>query len=177
MRASGALMIAVLMAAGYALYLSSRDAASSFDAVTGAAEGLREEGIAGQPFDRDSAASMVSAMESLAADPETINEHLADLRTFTETAAAWAASSPAASSDLHVAVSLRAAAGELRAHALSPSAAHLSRARRKLESARASLDGSDTTAGSATDGLRDRLENLQQSAEEQRQELDEALRR
>jgi hypothetical protein len=180
MRASGALLIAALLAAGYALYLNGRDATASLDAVTTMADGLREERVAGRSFDTQAAASMIAAMEELVAAPDTIGDHIADLRVFADTAGSWAAGASSASLELHVAVSLRTAAGELRAHALDPSDAHLARARQKLDSARASLAGEDNPdrrPGRATDGLRDRLENLQQSAEEQRQSVDEALKR
>jgi hypothetical protein len=173
-------MIAVLVAAGYVLYLSGRDADSSLDAVATMADGLREEGASAQPFDPAAAASMVAALETLLAAPDTIDDRLADLRLFSETAGSWAASAPSASSDLHVAVSLRSAAGELRAYALNPSAAHLDRARFKLDAARATLAGEaagDAGPRLATDGVRDQLENLQQSAQERQLEVDEALKR
>lgn len=180
MRFSGAFLIAVLVAAGYVLYLSGRDASSSLDAVSAMAEGLREEGASGRPFDPAGAASMIAALETLLAAPESIEGHLADLRQFGETAGSWAAAAPSASPELHVAVSLRSAAGELRAHALSPSAAHLARARLKLDAARTSLPGGqagDPDPRLATDGVRDQLENLQQSAQERQLEVDEALKR
>lgn len=180
MRFSGAFMIAVLMAAGYVLYLSGRDAGSSLDAVATMADGLREEGASARPFDPAAAASMAAALEALLAAPETIEDHRTDLRVFAETAGSWAAAAPSASRELHVAVLLRSAAGELRAHALDPSAAHLDRARFKLEAARATLAGEaggDPDPRLATDGVRDQLENLQQSAQERHLEVDEALKR
>lgn len=180
MKVSGALMIAVLMAAGVTLYLSSRDASSSLDAVTAMADELREEGAAARPFDRAAAASMIKAIEELLAAPASIGDHVADLRLLADTAGSWADAAPSASAELHVAVSLRVAAGELRAHALSPSATHLMRARQNLDEARATLAGGGEAGPgtrSATDGVRDRLDNLQQSAQERRLELDEALKR
>jgi hypothetical protein len=179
-RFSGAFMIAVLVAAGYVLYLSGRDAGSSLDAVATMADGLREEGASARPFDPTAAASMAAALEALLAAPETIDDRLADLRLFAETAGSWAAAAPSASRELHVAVLLRSAAGELRAHALDPSASHLDRARFKLEAARATLAGAaagDPDPRLATDGVRDQLENLQQSAQERQLEVDEALKR
>ncbi len=82
---------------------------------------------------------MIAAMEDLLATPDTISDHVEDLQFFAETAASWAKAAPSPSSDLHLAVSLRQAAGELRSYALRSSPVHLMRARRYLEESR---DGS-----------------------------------
>ena len=181
LRISAGLLLSALLAAGYALFLSGRDARSSLDAVTALADGLRDEQAIGATLDRATAEAMAVAMETLLAAPETIAYHVEDLRAIAQTAAAWAAASPTASPELHAAVCLRTAAGHLRAYALGPSPQHLLQAERKLADARLSLRGggvgSSGSGGLATDGLRDRLGDLEQAAQEQRQELDEALAR
>ena len=180
MRCSTILSLGALMAVGVMLYLNSRDAVSSLDAVATVASDLREEGVAGQALDRDLAHQMVDVMEDLLAAPDTISDHVEELKTFAASAASWADAAPSPSSDLHAAVSLRQAAGELRAYALDPTVAHLMRARNHLESARTALYGEGTGSGPgpglATGAIRDRLENLQQSQQEQQQELDEAIK-
>jgi hypothetical protein len=180
MRFSGALFLLLLMGVGVMLYLGGRDATSSLDAIATVATDLREEGVDGRPLDPIAAHQMINAMNALLDSPETISEHVGDLKTFAATAAAWADAAPSPSSELRTAVSLRKAAGELRAQALSPSAVHIMRARRHLESATDALDITSTGIGGAgpglaTDAIRDRLENLQQSQQEQYQELDEEL--
>ncbi|MCU0233172.1 MAG: hypothetical protein MUE90_03975 [Thermoanaerobaculales bacterium] len=181
LRISGGLLLAALLAAGYALYLSGRDARASLDAVSALADGLRDEQAAGAPLDRATAEAMAAAMETLRAAPETIADHVEELRAIAHTAAAWAAAAPTASPELHAAVCLRTAAGHLRAYALGPSPQHLLQAERSLAEARLALSGGGAgasgSAGLATDGLRDRLGDLEQAAREQRQELDEALAR
>jgi hypothetical protein len=180
MRWSGGFLVAALLAAGFALYLTGRDALTSIDAVSAVADGLREDREGSSGLDPSSAEQMITAMESLLEAPETIGESIDDLRTFADTAASWAAAAPVASRELHVAVSLRGAAGDLRAHALNPSPTHLMRARRRLSSARSTLSSwrsgdEPTEPVLVTDGLRDQIQNLEQSHREQQQEVDEAI--
>jgi len=179
MRVSGILMIGVLIAAGFVFYLTGRDATTSLDAVATVATDLREEGVAGRPLDRAAAQRMISAMESLLAAPETISDHVEDLKSFAATAAAWAQAAASPSLELRTAVSLRSAAGELREYAIRSTQTHLMRARRSLDGARAALAGEATGAGPglATEAVRDRIQNLQRSQQEQQQELAEELNR
>lgn len=180
-RIAGGFLVVIVLTAGFALFLSGRDAQESLDAVATVAESLREEGREGEPLDRGAATAMATALDQLLASPDRIAGHVEDLKTMSETAARWAAAAPALSADLHAAVSLRSAAGELRTYAVRPSQQALDRARFKLTEARASLSGGDgATArpdGLVTDGLRDQLKNLEESAREQQLEMDEALRR
>jgi len=181
MRISGAFLVVALLAAGFTLYLTSQDATSSIDAVTTMAGQLREQGVEGQVLDGETARRMVAAMDDLVDSPDSITDHVDDLRVIVDTAASWAAASPPASRDLHIAVSLRSAAGDLRAYALRPSASLLTRAGHRLDQARRSLDGSEGGEAAeprlATDGLRDQLHNLEQAQREQQQQVDEALKR
>ncbi len=124
---------------------------------------------------------MISAMEDLVEAPDTISDHVADLKTFGATAASWADAAATPSAELHVAVALRRAAGELRGYALEPRDIRLSRARQLLSAALSGLDsGSGELDGGRGPGLavgavRDRIENLQQSHQERIQEVDEEL--
>jgi hypothetical protein len=182
MRISGGLLVAAVLAAGFALFLTGRDARTTFDAVDTAAKGLREEGVEGRTVDTEKAVRMVAFLGDLLEFPDSIEENLGDLRAVTQAAASWAAAAPPASRELHMAVNLRSAAGELRAYGLSPSPRHLARARRHLEQAQNSLENSMNGAAEpppslATDGLRDQLQNLEQAQREQRQQIDESLKR
>ena len=168
------------MAVGFMLYLTGRDATSSLDAISVVATNLREEGVEGSSLDRDLARQMIAAMDDLVVSPETIPEHVEELKTVAATAASWAQGALAPSAELRAAVSLRKAAGELRAQALSPSTAHLMRARRYLRAANDALNSTGAGAnapgpGLATDAIRDKLENAEQAQREKYQELDEEL--
>ncbi len=169
MRISGALFLTILIAVGYMLYLSGRDATASLDAVAEVATDLREVGVTGRALDRDLALQMIDAMEGLLDTPDTIPDHIDDLKTFSATAAAWADAAPSPSS-------------ELRGQATRPSTVHLMRARRYLDVASDAIQFAGTGPGGpgpglATDAVRDRLDNLQQSQQERYQELDEELNR
>jgi hypothetical protein len=164
------------------LYLTGRDATASLDAVAVVATDLREAGVTGRALDRDLALQMINGMDGLLETPDTIPDHLDDLKTFASTAAAWADAAPSPSSELRAAVAIRKAAGELRAQATRPSTMHLMRASRYLDVAsdaiRFGVAGSGGSGpGLATDAVRDRLDNLQQSQQERYQELDEELDR
>ncbi len=180
MRISGALFLIILIAVGYMLFLTGRDATSSLNAVAVVATDLREAGVTGRALDRDLALQMIDAMDGLLNAPDTIPDHIEDLKTFSATAAAWADAAPSPSSELRAAVAIRKAAGELRAQATRPSTTHLMRARRYLDVASDAIRFAATGPGGpgpglATDAVRDRLENLQQSQQERYQELDEEL--
>lgn len=182
MRISGGFMVTALLAAGFTLYLTGRDTSSTSDAVATVADELREQGVTGQSLDRETANRMATVMDGFLDFPDTIGDHVDDLRIMAETAASWAAAADSASRDLHIAVSLRSAAGDLRAYALGPSQVKLARARRHLDQALSSLEGGATEDGAhppsmATDALRDQLHNLEQAQREQRQQVDEALKR
>jgi len=180
-RLFGIFFIGMLIAVGFFLYLGARDATSSLDAVTAVASTLRESDVDASALDRRMAGEIISAMEVLQAEPETISDHLAELKVFAATAASWAEAAATPSTELHLAVAIRGAAGELRGYALTPSDVRLMRAHRLLEAARSTLEGvGDGGAGDgpglAVGGVRDRIDNLQQSHQERIQEVDEELR-
>jgi hypothetical protein len=182
MRIFGIFFLGALIAAGFYLYLGARDATSSLDAVAIVASGLREENVTGSTLDRETARQMISAMEELLAAPDTISDHVEDFKTFAATAASWADAAATPSAELHIAVALRRAAGELRGYALEPQDIRLSRARLLLTAARSSLDspsdgmGGGQGSGLAVGAVKDRIDNLQQSHQERIQEVDEELK-
>ena len=105
-----------------------------------------------------------------------------DLKTFGATTASWADAAATPSAELHIAVALRRAAGELRGYALEPREIRLSRARQLLTAAQSSLVGGSAGVdggqgpGLAVGAVKDRLDNLQQSHQERIQEVDEELK-
>jgi hypothetical protein len=69
---------------------------------------------------------------------------------------------------------LRSAAGELREYSLRPADRHLKAAAQELDSAAAALAG-EPVRNNPTDALRDQLDNLQRSHQEQQLAVDEEL--
>jgi DNA-binding TFAR19-related protein (PDSD5 family) len=77
-------------------------------------------------------------------------------------------------------VAIRTAAGELRGYAIRPRSTGLDAARRELERARYALtavdtEGSVAPSGLVTEGVRDRLHNLEMSQKERALEVEEEL--
>ena len=163
------------------VFLQSRDVTAKREALTMIATELREEGVEAIRFDRDRAFALIAELEALAADPEALPNHVDDLKTISETAAGWAAGAASPSSELHASVALRAAAGELRGHAVRPTSTGLDKARRKLGEARHALttpvvdDGTTSPSGLVTEGVRDRLQNLEAAQKEKVLEIEEDL--
>jgi hypothetical protein len=171
---TGALLLSMVLAAGVVLYLQTRDARSSLDAVDEVATSLRESGVSGKDLDRKAATRMLETLERLTSDPAGAADHVDELRVFGETAAAWARNAPSPSTDLHLAVALRSAASDLRSWALNHRQYDLESATSALARARAVIEGR-APEGDSMQGMRDQLENLQRSEQEQRQQVDEEL--
>lgn len=183
MRLSGALILVVLISMAAVVYLQSRDVESTVDAVTTISAQLQEEGAEATSFDRQRALDTIAALDALVAAPDTIRGHREDLKTIASTAAGWAAGAPSPSPELHAAVAIRKAAGELRSHAVNPSQHKLDTAAYELRRARHALStaatgGGDSTSapsGLVTEGVQDRLHNLEAAQKERELELDEEL--
>lgn len=179
MRISGVLILVVLLSMAVVVFLQSRDVTAKREALTMIATELREEGVEAIRFDRDRALALIVELEALAADPEALPSHVDDLKTISETAAGWAAGAASPSPELHASVALRAAAGELRGHAVRPTSTSLDKARRKLGEARHALtspvvgDGTTSPSGLVTEGVRDRLQNLEAAQKEKILEIEE----
>ncbi len=181
MRVSGILILVVLLAMAVVVVLQSRSVTATREALTVIATDLREDGVDGVDFDSDRATRIIGAMETLIADPDTIPNQVDELKTIAETASRWAAGAPSPSPALHASVAIRSAAAELRSHAVSPSSVTLDRARRDLARARQALavgaagDGTTAPSGLATEGIRDRLHNLEAAQKERALEVEEEL--
>jgi len=181
MRISGALILMVVLVMAVVVVLQSRDVERTQDAVAVISTELREEGVAGASLDRDRALAVIAVLEGLVHDPDAIASHVDDLKTIAGTAATWAAGAASPSPELHAAVAIRTAAGELREHAVRPNPRRLAAAQRELDRARQALtvaaSGSGTTApsGLVTEGVRDSLHNLEASQKERELEVEEGL--
>jgi hypothetical protein len=171
---AGALMLTLLLAGAVVLYLNGQSARSSLAAVDHTADTLRTGQVEAAPFDRHGAGRAIGVLEGALDDPASIPAMRSDLETIEADAAAWAEGAPTGSGELHTAVSIRAAAGQLLAYASDGRESHLARARSRLEEARRSLAGEPSARGPVV-GLRDRLDSAQQSEQERLRQLDEAL--
>ncbi len=179
MRLSAAILVVALLAAGVILFLQGRSAREDLDAVRRVATDLRERGVEGRALSPEDAERAIAALEPLLSDREAAAVHLDELAGIAASAAAWAQAAPAPSWELRVAVALRGAADDLRSWAVRGDERRRARARSRLSEARRALEARRTgepPAGGATRGIQDRLDNLQHAADEQMQELDEALR-
>ena len=181
MRISGVFILVVLLSMAVVVFLQSRDVTAKREALTVIATELREEGVEGTRFDHERAFELISVLEGLADDPEAIPNHIEDLKTISSIAASWAAGAASPSPELHASVALRTAAGELRSYAVRPTSTGLDKARRKLVEARHALtttvagDGTTAPSGLVTEGVRDRLQNLENSQKERMLEIEEEL--
>lgn len=179
MRISGVLILVVVLSMAVVVFLQSRDVTAKREALAIIATELREEGVDGLRFDRDRAFELIIVLEGLAADPAAIPNHTEDLKVISETAAGWAAGAASPSPELHASVALRAASGELRGYAVRPTSTGLDKARRKLGEARHALttaaagDGTTAPSGLVTEGIRDRLQNLEAAQKERALEVEE----
>ncbi len=167
-------MLIVLIAVAVVLVLRGTEAKQDVGAVRSISTDLHESGVEARAFDRGTALGYIRSLDGLLQAPGTIASSVDQLQTIARTAAGWAQGAPAGSPALDTAVALRSAADELRAYALHGGDRHLEEARRQVDAARASLSGASTTRPATAD-VKDRLENLQRSEQEQMQHLDEAL--
>jgi len=174
MRATGVLLIVILLALAIVLLLRSHEAARSEEAVVRVSGRLREAGVDGEAFDREAASRAVTTLTAVARGERDATAD--ELAAIAARAARWAEGAPTPSAELTAAVAIRTAADELRQFALNGGETHRSAARRQLMRARDALAGGGSTrGGGSVQGVRDRLQNLQQSEREHIQELDEAL--
>lgn len=135
---------------------------------------LEEQGVEKTVMRRRGALRRIEELEALCEAPAEAENRIPWLKQVAAEAASWAAGAPAPSGELTAAVNIRAAADALRAYGVRANDQSLHRAKTKLSEARAAL-ADNAKPGTATDGLKDRLENLEQSQREHFQELEEAL--
>jgi hypothetical protein len=170
-------LLVILLAAAIVFYLQGRSATESFQAVTRIAANLREEGVDERAFDRRLAERMVASLQELLDSPEDIPNHIDDLRTIAATTASWAQAAASPSLELRISVALRGAAGDLREYGIGKSPFALKSAAKNLEEARAALAGEESAGNPAIDAVRDRMENLRRSQQEQHQDIRQEIDR
>lgn len=162
-------LVALLVAMGVVLLLSSSHTQHTIDNVRVSAAALRED-VPARAWDARAAGAL---LDRLAALLELAEPPAGELSEAAATAAGWAAATAPGSNPNHAAVKLRAAADELALASPSPDDRHRANARRALDEARAALAGAPPNELDAVRGIRDQLENLQSSRREQAKELDQ----
>jgi len=181
MRLSGVLILVVLISMAVVVYLQSKDVEATRDAVTVISAQLREEGVEASRFDTERAHEVIAVLQGLTNDPDSIENHIDDLKTISTTVAGWAAGAASPSPELHASVAIRKAATELRSYAIGPSSRKLDTASHELRRARhalttgASGDGTTAPSGLVTEGVRDRLHNLEAAQKERALEVEEEI--
>lgn len=162
-------LVALLVVMGVVLLLSSSHTQRAVEDVRVSAASLRED-VPPRQWDARAAGAMLDRLTALLAEPEPPRD---ELSAAAATAAGWAAATSPGGSDNHAAVKLRTAADELSLAGAAPSDRHRAAARRCLDDARAALAGAPPNELDAIRGVRDQLENLQNSRREQTREPQE----
>lgn len=150
------------------LVLATRQTRNDLDAVKSVTFAMQGD-AKGQAFDATAATRLAGRLRDLSEQPQLPAD---ELRDAARQAAGWAAGASPGTAEYHTAVNLRGAALELAAASVSLSDPHRAAARRLLEQA----DGSPGTAPGAPPGpiggIRDRIQDLQQSHAEQMQDVE-----
>ena len=162
----GLVMLLVVMAV--VLILSTRQTQHDADAVRSVKLGTSEN-VAPRAFDRAAADRMADRLRGLLSQADL---PLDELRSAEEEAAGWAAGLAPGTFDYHMAVNLRGAAGELAAAAPSLDDPHRVRARQLLQQAETAPGQPGGGPPGAVGGLKDQLQNLQQSHQEKLTEVE-----
>jgi hypothetical protein len=174
MRLSGAFILVLLFALAIVLMLRAREVEHVEDDLQRMVPNLMESGVQGEVMSHRVARDRIEELEGFCHSPNGMVDRVARLREVVAEAASWAAGAPSPSPELSAAVALRAAADSLREYALHPSDGVLRRAENQLAEARDALDGGDRPTALSTDGLRDRVRNIEQSQREKLRDLEEA---
>jgi hypothetical protein len=161
--------VALLVVMGVVLYLSSSHTARDVESVRLTAASLRED-VTPKSWDPRAASTMLETLSAFVHDPSPSRD---ELRRAADTAAGWAAGTSPGSNENHAAVKLRTAADELAQASEDLTDRHRMTASRCLDDARAALAGAPPNELDAVRGIRDQLENLQNSRREQTRELEQ----
>jgi len=162
----GLVMLLVVMVV--VLILWTRQTRNDVEAVRSVNLGTSES-VAPRPFDRAAADRMADRLRALL---DRADLPLEELRASAEQATGWAAGLAPGTFDYHMAVNLRGAAGELLAASPSLDDPHRARAKQLLQQAETAPGQPGGGPPGAVGGLKDQLQNLQQSHQEKLQEVE-----
>ncbi len=150
------------------LVLSTRQTRTDLDAVKSVTFAVQGD-AKGQPFDAAAAARLSGRLLELSNQPALPAD---ELREAARQAAAWAAATAPGTAEYHTAVNLRGAALQLSAASGSLADPRRAAARRLLEQAESSPGTAPGAPPGPIGGIRDRLQDIQQSHGEQMQDVE-----
>ena len=151
-----------------ALVLATRQTHHDVETVKSVTFALPSD-AAPQPFDSAAATRLAGRLEELAGQAQLPE---GELREAAAKAAGWAAGQTPGTEAYHTAVNLRGAADELLAASDSLADPHRAAARRLLAAARSAPGAPGGGPPGAIGGLRDKLQEIQQSHQEQLQQVE-----
>ncbi len=161
-------LVALLIAMLVVLSLQARTAKRTLTLATHAIPSLQEN-VTPVPFDAGAASRLADRLEELTgtgALPE------AELEAAAATAAGWAKATSPGSGSYRAAVRLRGAADALLQASSALDHPRRSEARRLIAEAREALASRAPLPGGPVGGIRDQLDNVQRSLEEQRRQVE-----
>ena len=158
----------LLIAMVVALVLATRQTHHDFEAVKSVTFAMPTD-AAPRPFDATAASRLGARLADLSRQSEL---PVGELREAAATAAGWAAGQAPGTAGYHTAVNLRGAADELLAASVSLDDPHRSTARRLIANADAAPGAPGGGPPGAIGGLRDKLQEIQQSHNEQLQQVE-----
>jgi hypothetical protein len=150
------------------LILATRETRQDLDAVRSVTF-TSQNGAVPQPFDAVAAARLAQRLRDLVEWPQLPQD---ELREAAARAASWTAGLAPGTPEYHTAVNLRSAADELLAASDSLADPHRARARSHLEQAESTPGHPGGGPPGPIGGIRDKLQDLQQSHQEQLQETE-----
>ncbi len=161
-------LLGLLIVMVVALVLATRQTHRDVETVKSVTFALPSDATP-RPFDAAAATRLAGRLEELAGQEQLPAD---ELREAAATAAGWAAGQTAGTQEYHTAVNLRGAADELLAASDSLADPHRAAARRLLAAAEAAPGTPGGGPPGAIGGLRDKLQEIQQSHREQLQQAD-----
>ena len=150
------------------LVLATRESRRDLDAVRSVTLATQSDPEA-RPFDADAATALARRLAELAEWPQPPHD---ELREAAARAAGWAAGVAPGTAEYHMAVNLRGAADELLAASEPLDDPHRAKARRLLGQAEAAPGRAAGAPPGPIGGIRDRIQDLQQSHQDQLQETE-----
>ncbi len=161
-------LVGLLIVMVVALVLATRQTRHDVEAVKSVTFALQGD-AAPRPFDAAAASRLTGRLSELAGQPQLPAD---ELREAAAKAAGWAAGQAPGTAAYHTAVNLRGAADELLAASDSLADPHRTTARRLLAAATAAPGAPGGGPPGAIGGLRDKLQEIQQSHQEQLQQTE-----
>jgi len=160
-------LVALLLVMAVVLLLSARSTRRTVDLARAVAR-ASDETAAPRAWDAAAAGALAARLRAWLAEPVPPRGELA---AAAGAAAGWVAGTAPGTREHHAAVALRAAAGELALASAALDDPHRAIARGRLDDAESTLAGAPPRELAPIQGIRDQLENLQNSRREQASEL------